>query len=738
MSADPNCTTWTVVRLKDELRRLRLPLGGNKPDLCRRLQNYYASRGLILPRLSDFNPAVYSPNFTAPALSSGPSVPSAAVRPKVPETSIIPSRESIATMNFPKPGNGKSSRKGPIPKLPYTQKQILDCGLGEDGYITDIISSDVIPPERIITITDGNNSNCFDIVTIAAIVRANPRNPLNPFNQKPLSRQVLDQVEAYNRVNEDNIRSLIRMMSDERTPVSVLKEQIAKIPDLNVETEPGHLTLLNQAIRLNNLSALDLLLNAGADPNFMTARGIQSLPLYMSLQQGNPVYFIDLLKHGANPNLASLHQSLPSMVFNAWQSSIPGLIDIIDLLFQKGYRITYRGYSQLNETARRMTDMILRKYNQPIPNLASSFNVLIDNAITSGNVDDLVYLDELSPFQYSLEIQEGISPSTQTSFLRTALQKQPNNVALLETMLRHLTRISTEDVIAAPNQVSRQLVNMARLQTLGRDLYNAAANGDIVETRRLLDEGVNPNLITSEEHSPLTDAVNNNHWDVARLLMDRGALRGDILQTALRVISARNGPMDIAERMVEAGAIPTAVLYDIYDRGGEMTSQRLLYLINLGAFPAEDDVMAYRLAIRDNNIELFNRLLDLGLPLSDIDYRRLGQNANPAFPIALRNHGITLNNGIILRSSISTGNLAYINQLLDMIGADNIVGINEALVSSIRSSNAIPIIETLIKHGANPLADNRAALREAINSANFDAIMFFNQYYPREMATLQR
>lgn len=719
MSADPNCTTWTVVRLKDELRRLRLPLGGNKPELCRRLREHYASLGVTFPRFADFNPALVP--------SATPATPS---RPRLPASKSIVPPPLIP--------------KGPVPKLPYTQKQIADCGLGEDGYITDIISSDIIPPERVLTITDGNDRHCFDIATIAAIVRANPQAPLNPFNRLPLSREVLERVAAYNRQNEDNIRTLIQSMSNERTPLAVLKEQIAKIPDLNVETQPGGLTLLQRALRLNNRSALSALLNAGADPNFVLATGSNrgtELPLYWALQQGNPDYVMDLLNAGANPNpnpnVPSGRRDVLLRIFDLWGRS--GLIPatLVDLLFQKGYRMTYRVYSSLDDVQRSLVDSILRKYNQPLPNLNASFDTIIDSAITSGYADDLVYLSEISSFQYSRQMQDGISPSTGMSFLRTALVKQPNNIPLLEAVLRPLTRISPADVAAAPTQVSRQLVNAARLRTLGRDLFDAAANGNIVEVRRLLDEGVNPNFVLEGESSPLAIAVNRSHWDVARLLMDRGALRGDTLQTSLRILSARNGPLDLAQRMVDAGAVPTGVLYDIYDRGGDVSAQRLLYLMNLGAIPSEDDAQAYRTAIQDNNVELFNRLLDLGLPLREIDYRLLGRQSNPAFLTALQDHGISLNNGTLFRSFVASGNVAAINQLGNMIGPGNIIGINEALELAAGSGSSATV-STLIDLGANPLVNDQAALRRAIANDNATVVGLFSRRYPREMAALQR
>lgn len=52
-TADPNCTSWTVVKLKDECRRLGLPVGGNKPDLCQRLNDYYAKHQKFFPRNAD-------------------------------------------------------------------------------------------------------------------------------------------------------------------------------------------------------------------------------------------------------------------------------------------------------------------------------------------------------------------------------------------------------------------------------------------------------------------------------------------------------------------------------------------------------------------------------------------------------------------------------------------------------------------------------------------------------------
>lgn len=69
-TADRTCITWTIPKLKDELRRIGLPLGGLKAELCQRLQEYYSQQNQYFPRLENYTPDIVEP-LTAPISNRG-------------------------------------------------------------------------------------------------------------------------------------------------------------------------------------------------------------------------------------------------------------------------------------------------------------------------------------------------------------------------------------------------------------------------------------------------------------------------------------------------------------------------------------------------------------------------------------------------------------------------------------------------------------------------------------------
>jgi hypothetical protein len=54
-------------------------------------------------------------------------------------------------------------------------------------------------------------------------------------------------------------------------------------------------------------------------------------------------------------------------------------------------------------------------------------------------------------------------------------------------------------------------------------IAEAAEDGDVDEVRRLLDAGADPNIRDDNGETPLFRALQGNHYEVAELLIDRGA-----------------------------------------------------------------------------------------------------------------------------------------------------------------------------------------------------------------------
>ncbi len=93
-------------------------------------------------------------------------------------------------------------------------------------------------------------------------------------------------------------------------------------------------------------------------------------------------------------------------------------------------------------------------------------------------------------------------------------------------------------------------------------LHDAAANGDLENVKRLVNEGYDINAFDFALHwTPLHHAVKGRHIKVAEYLLSVGADvnaydEDDIGETPLGVV-AEDCPFEIAELLINAGADPT-------------------------------------------------------------------------------------------------------------------------------------------------------------------------------------
>ncbi|GMR17920.1 MAG: hypothetical protein BMS9Abin33_0315 [Gammaproteobacteria bacterium] len=87
-------------------------------------------------------------------------------------------------------------------------------------------------------------------------------------------------------------------------------------------------------------------------------------------------------------------------------------------------------------------------------------------------------------------------------------------------------------------------------------LMEAVNKGDLAETQKLLDQGVNINAVSKSNSTALTLAVNKGHLAIAHLLLERGANpdhAGYLDQTAL-IMAVRKGYRKTVKLLLEKGA----------------------------------------------------------------------------------------------------------------------------------------------------------------------------------------
>jgi len=127
------------------------------------------------------------------------------------------------------------------------------------------------------------------------------------------------------------------------------------------------------------------------------------------------------------------------------------------------------------------------------------------------------------------------------------------------------------------------------------DLIEAAAAGDVVRVKALLDLGVSPNVQHAiHRGTPLTSAAVCGHLELVRVLVERGAeinmCAGEVSETAL-VKAAVAGRVDVVEWLLQAGArVPVGSEFEqlLVDLAG-FEEYRIAAMIEATAVPPKAD-----------------------------------------------------------------------------------------------------------------------------------------------------
>jgi ankyrin repeat protein len=99
------------------------------------------------------------------------------------------------------------------------------------------------------------------------------------------------------------------------------------------------------------------------------------------------------------------------------------------------------------------------------------------------------------------------------------------------------------------------------MSTPATALRNAAYAGDVIQVRKLLLEGVDPNVTDKHGRTALSHAAGRGHVVIVESLLAGGAWVDphedyDVDETPL-IAAAENGHMEIVKKLVAAGANPS-------------------------------------------------------------------------------------------------------------------------------------------------------------------------------------
>ena len=92
------------------------------------------------------------------------------------------------------------------------------------------------------------------------------------------------------------------------------------------------------------------------------------------------------------------------------------------------------------------------------------------------------------------------------------------------------------------------------------ELVEAAGEGDVSKVQELLDQGINVNYTLPETQTPLIAAVQNGHFEVVKLLLDRGATLDAVESQTTLHIAVFRGNKEITQLLLDRGVEVEATL----------------------------------------------------------------------------------------------------------------------------------------------------------------------------------
>jgi ankyrin repeat protein len=302
-------------------------------------------------------------------------------------------------------------------------------------------------------------------------------------------------------------RAATPLQPDTRLPEAAQNGNQAEIQALlrahvSVDSAEGDgTTALHWAAYQNNLALAQELLDAHANVNAVTR--LESItPLYMACQSGSAPMVELLLEHGANVNLADGLGATPLMM-----ASAAGNAAVVKVLLDHG------ADANAKEQARGQTALMFAANL----NRADVISVLLAHGADPNAVSKVVPT-------YTPKHEPKLGGALQATASKPA--EKPVSVDAKQTVGSASQKDGDKkdgdkkDAVTPPDPRPRGATVMGGMTPL---LY-AARQGNITAVTALLDGGANINEASGSEHTtPLVVAIMNGHFDLAKVLVARGA-----------------------------------------------------------------------------------------------------------------------------------------------------------------------------------------------------------------------
>ena len=110
--------------------------------------------------------------------------------------------------------------------------------------------------------------------------------------------------------------------------------------------------------------------------------------------------------------------------------------------------------------------------------------------------------------------------------------------------------------VSAGDQPASPAPGQRKARALDRELYEAAAAGDIEGVKEMLDAGANPSAKIDGDGSPLIGAARSGRSEIAKLLLDQGADPNGVVEGdgSPLIQAAANGRLDQVQMLIDRGA----------------------------------------------------------------------------------------------------------------------------------------------------------------------------------------
>ena len=339
--------------------------------------------------------------------------------------------------------------------------------------------------------------------------------------------------------------------------------KIGKIPQTRDFT-PLFLAIINEVDLHQIHSIVDLLLKAGADPNFQLEDG--GTPLYMASQSGYTDIVRLLIQANANPNLQLLSDGSSALHI----ASQRGHSDVVRILLNAKANPNCRakeGSTALSvacfDGASAIVDMLLRAHADP--NIPSDGNVTpLHKATQNGycNVVNMLLKANANP---NVQADNGATP------LHIPCQNGLFNIVKLLLEAKADSNIQADNgstpLFAACQCGHANIVGLLLAAKANPDfvcngtvaLHIASVRGHSNIVDSLLKANANPDSQGIEGFTPLILACEYGHPDVVDLLLKANANPNLSMHKGLTpmMVASRCGQSDIVRILLDANADPT-------------------------------------------------------------------------------------------------------------------------------------------------------------------------------------